>query len=144
MAQTIANDLEAAGFEAEVAGGGAAALERFAAEAADVVVTDLRVKNIDGLDVLGGIKRADPTVPVVIMTAFGGIESAVEAMRRGAYHYVTKPFPLETLRSLVERACRERTLSQENALLRRTLGANASARQLLGDSLPMRQLRALI
>ncbi len=78
------------------------------------------------------------------MTAFGAVESAVEAMRRGAYHYVTKPFALETLRSLVERACRERTLSRENAMLRRTLRSNLPSRQLLGSSLPMRQLRALI
>jgi two-component system response regulator HydG len=78
------------------------------------------------------------------MTAFGAVETAVEAMRRGAYHYVTKPFPLETLRVLVERACRERALSRENALLRRTLRSNLSSRQLLGNSLPMRQLRALI
>jgi two-component system response regulator HydG len=65
-------------------------------------------------------------------------------MRRGAFHYVTKPFALETLRALVERACRERALTRENALLRRTLRVNLSAQQLLGDSLPMRQLRALI
>ena len=75
-----------------------------------------------------------PRVPVIIMTAFGAIDSAVEAMRRGAFHYVTKPFELETLRALVERACRERTLSRENALLRRTLrdqrlGAAAARRE---------------
>ena len=112
MAETVANELTAAGFDAEVAGSGTAALQRFADEPADVVVTDLRMKNVDGLDVLSGIKRLDASVPVVIMTAFGGIESAVEAMRRGAYDYVTKPFELETLRSLVERACRERALTQ--------------------------------
>jgi len=144
MAQTIANDLEAVGFEAEVSDDGATALERFARDPADVVVTDLRMKNVDGLDVLSGIKRVDPGVPVVIMTAFGGVESAVEAMRRGAFHYVTKPFALETLRALVERACRERTLSRENAFLRRTLRANPAVQKLLGESLPMRQLRALI
>ena len=65
-------------------------------------------------------------------------------MRRGAFHYVTKPFALEDLRALVERACRERSLSTENALLRRTLHASTAARQLLGTSAPMRQLRALI
>jgi two-component system response regulator HydG len=98
----------------------------------------------DGLDLLSGVRKIDPSTPVIIMTAFGGIENAVEAMRRGAYHYVTKPFALETLRSLVERACRERSLSRENALLRRTLRSNLPSRQLLGSSLPMRQLRALI
>ena len=144
MAETIANELGAAGFDTEVVNSGTAALERFGQEPADVVISDLRMKNVDGLDVLSGIKRADPTVPVIIMTAFGAIDSAVEAMRRGAFHYVTKPFELEALRSLVERACRERTLSRENALLRRTLRTNAAAQQLLGSSAPMRRLRALI
>jgi two-component system response regulator HydG len=144
MAQTIANELTAAGFDTEVVDGGAAAVDRFGKEPADVVVTDLRMKSVDGLDVLGAIKRLDPTVPVVIMTAFGGVESAVEAMRRGAFHYITKPFALESLRQLVERACRERALALENAELRRTLHANAAARQLLGSSPPMQQLRALI
>ena len=144
MAATIASELEAARFEAEVFDSGAAALERFAQEPADLVITDLRMKSVDGLDVLSGIKRIDPTVPVIVMTAFGGIDSAVEAMRRGAFHYVTKPFEMETLRALAERACRERALSHENAQLRRTLRANASAQQLLGQSPPMRQLRALI
>jgi two-component system response regulator HydG len=144
MARTVANELEAAGFAADVADSGAAALERFASEPADVVVTDLRMKSVDGMDVLTGVRRADPTVPVIIMTAFGGVESAVEAMRRGAFHYVTKPFELETLRSLVERAGRERTLTRENAQLRRTLHAHAAAQQLLGQSASMRQLRSLI
>jgi two-component system response regulator HydG len=144
MAQTVANELEAAGFVTEVTDSGASALECFAREPADVVVTDLRMKNVDGLDVLSGVKRLDPTVPVILMTAFGAIESAVEAMRRGAFHYLTKPFELETLRSLVEHAWRERTLTREVTQLRRTLGTHAAAKQLLGRSPPMQQLRSLI
>ncbi|HEY5090010.1 MAG TPA: sigma-54 dependent transcriptional regulator [Polyangia bacterium] len=144
MAQTIANDLANAGFETQIAKDGTAALKQFAKAPADVVVTDLRMKGGDGLDLVAGIKQADPNTPVIIMTAFGTVEGAVEAMRRGAYHYLTKPFALETLRSVVERACRERTLSRENALLGRTLHSNLPSRQLLGSSLPMRQLRALI
>jgi len=144
MAQTIASDLEVAGFATEIAASGTAALELFNEAPTDVVVTDLRMKGIDGLELLSSIKKSDPTVPVVIMTAFGAIESAVEAMRRVAFHYITKPFDLETLRALVQRACRERALTSENALLRRTLRANLASRQLVGDSLAMRQLRALI
>jgi two-component system response regulator HydG len=144
MAVTIANDLEAIGFETEIASSGAAALDAFAREPADVVVTDLRMKNVDGMDVLDAVKRADPSVPVLIMTAFGNIETAVEAMRRGAFHYVTKPFEMDTIRALVQRACKERILSRENAQLRRTLHENLSARRLVGQSMPMRQLRALI
>src|SRR5436190_23319263 len=132
MAETVSMDLEAAGYEAAVADSGAAAIALFQKDPADVVVTDLRMKSVDGLDVLDGVKRVDPDVPVVVMTAFGGVESAVEAMRRGAFHYVTKPFELQSLRSLIDRACRERSLVRENALLRRTLRANVSGRQILG------------
>ncbi|HVR63769.1 MAG TPA: response regulator, partial [Polyangia bacterium] len=85
MAVTIAHDLQAAGYETEVARSGVGALDAFAREPADVVITDLRMKSVDGLDVLDAVKRADPSVPVLIMTAFGAIETAVEAMRRGAY-----------------------------------------------------------
>ena len=74
------------------------------------MVTDLRMKGADGLEVLSRIKQLDPAVPVIIMTAFGAIDSAVEAMRRGAFHYITKPFQLDALRALVERAGRERAL----------------------------------
>jgi two-component system response regulator HydG len=144
MAETIANDLEQVGFDTEVAASGAAALERFASDPADVVITDMRMKDVDGLDVLEAVRRADPNVPVMIMTAFGDVQSAVDAMQRGAFHYVTKPFELETLRRLVERATRERALSRENAQLRRTLRENLSAHRLIGQSLPMRTLRALI
>jgi two-component system response regulator HydG len=144
MAETVAMDLEGAGYEAAVADNGTTAVAMFQKDPADVVVTDLRMKNVDGLDVLEGVKRVDPDVPVLVMTAFGGVESAVEAMRRGAYHYVTKPFELNALRALIERACRERTLARENALLRSTLRASLSARQILGQSPTMQQLRALV
>ena len=115
-------------------------------EPADVVITDLRMKNVDGLDVLRGRQaRRSRRCRCIIMTAFGAIDSAVEAMRRGAFHYVTKPFELEALRVAGRaRLPRARRSSRENALLRRTLRANAVAQRLLGQSAPMRQLRALI
>ena len=144
MAQLIARDLEAVGFDTDVAYGGAAALERFGVEPADVVITDLRMGSIDGLDVLDGVKRADPSVPVIIVTGFATVETAVEAMRKGAYHYLTKPFELPALRQLVERACRERALSRENDVLRRSVRETLTAQRIVGQSLPMRQLRALI
>jgi len=144
MAQTIANDLDLTGFETEIAGGGALALERFARDPSDVVVTDLRMKGVDGLDVLDGVRRIDPSVPVVIMTAFGAIDSAVEAMRRGAFHYLTKPFELGKLRSLVALACRDKRLALEKSSVRRPRTESLSARRLVGQSAAMGELRALI
>src|SRR3569623_2490172 len=144
MAETIASDLRRGGCETQVAESGVRALELLGRELFDVVVTALRMKSVDGLDLLDAVKRAAATVPVIIMTAFGGIASAVEAMRRGAYYYVTKPFELDVLRGLVERACRERPLARENALLRRSLHENAASQRRVGQSEPMRELRALI
>src|SRR6185295_17250557 len=114
MADTIARDLEGAGFATETAASGPSALARFTAVPADVVVTDLRMKGGDGMELLSALKAADPTVPVVIMTAFGAVENAVEAMQRGAFHYITKSFALDALRALCERAYRERALTREN------------------------------
>ncbi len=134
MAQTIANDLESAGFDTVVRGSGALAIEAFTREPCDVVVTDLRMKSVDGLDVLAAIKRIDASVPVIIMTAFGAVETAVEAMRRGAYSYVEKPFELDALHALVDSACRERALSRENAVLRRAVRESVSSQRLVGQS----------
>src|SRR6266545_4153112 len=108
QAQKIAKDLQSVGFDAEVAVGGAAGLERFVNDPADVVVTDLRMRPVDGFDVLDGVKRAEPSVPVIVMSAVATVEVAVEAMRRGAFHFLSRPFDMQALRSQVERACRER------------------------------------
>ncbi|HVR60524.1 MAG TPA: sigma-54 dependent transcriptional regulator [Polyangia bacterium] len=144
MAETIARYLTKHGFSAEVVNSGVDALTRFAAAPADAVLTDLRMTSLDGLDVLEAIHKSHPTVPVVIMTAFGAIESAIEAMRRGAYHYVTKPFQLEMIRLLLSRACAEAALRRENEHLRQVVRERFSSARLLGESLAMRRLRALI
>jgi two-component system response regulator HydG len=144
MADTIARYLGKYAFTTECATSGAAAIERLAAVSPDVVITDLRMKDVDGLDVLDASRRVNPRCPVVIMTAFGAIDSAIEAMRRGAFHYLTKPFELEVMRLVLERACREGALQQENRRLRQVVQDRFSARNLLGASAPMRRLRALI
>ena len=144
MAETVARYLANHGFEAEAVTGGAEALARFTADPADVILTDLRMETVDGLDVLDAIRKTAPDVPVVIMTAFGAIDTAIEAMRRGAYHYVTKPFQLEMVRLLLERACAEAALRRENQQLRQAVRERFSSQRLLGGSAPMRKLRAMI
>lgn len=119
-------------------------MARFAAAPADAVLTDLRMKDVDGLDVLDAIKRLDPDAAVVIMTAFGAIESAVEAIRRGAYHYVTKPFKMAVVRVLLERACAERSLRSENQRLRKEVEERYSYASLVGKSREMQQVYELI
>ena len=107
MSRAIAEFLQRSDFEAEAVDSGAAGLERFRAAPADAVLTDLRMTGVDGMDVLQAIHEIDPDVPVIIMTAFGAIESAVESIQRGAFHYVAKPFKLDVVRVLLERAVRE-------------------------------------
>jgi two-component system response regulator HydG len=144
MANTVARELEREGFEVTVADAGAAAIDLVGREPFEVVVTDLRMREHDGLDVLAAVKRADPESAVIIMTAFGAIDSAVEAIRRGAFHYVTKPFELDALVQLVKRAARERALARENDRLRRALREHVQQRTLLGRTPVMARLDALI
>jgi len=144
MAQTIANDLERKGFEATVALDGARAVSWVATEPVDVVITDLRLKGGDGLEVLHRVKEIDPAIPVIIMTAFGAIETAVEAMKQGAFSYIAKPFQLDDLHQIVASACRELLLSDENVALRAAVGETHCTRRLLGNSNVMRQLRGLV
>jgi two-component system response regulator HydG len=144
MASTIAEYLEANGFEAEPAGSGAEGIARFSAAPADAVLTDLRMADVDGMDLLAAVKKLDPQVPVVVMTAFGAIDTAVEAIQRGAYHYVTKPFRMDVIRTLVERACSERALRSENQRLREAVAERFSFASLVGKSAAMQQVYALI
>ena len=104
MVATLSRYLGDHDWEVRTALGGAEAIEDFALEPADVVLTDLRMKGTDGIDVLEGVRRIDEQTPVVLMTAFGSVESAVDAIQRGAYNYVTKPFKMTAVRALLERA----------------------------------------
>jgi two-component system response regulator HydG len=144
MARTIGEYLDSNGFETEAAASGAEGIARFSANPADAVLTDLRMKDLDGLDVLDAIRKIEPAAPIVIMTAFGAIDSAVEAIRRGAYHYVTKPFKLDYVRVLLDRACGERSLRIENERLRHAVAERYSFANLVGKSPGMNQIYDLV
>jgi two-component system, NtrC family, response regulator HydG len=144
MASAVVEYLQRNGFDAEGVDGGDVGLKRFKAAPADVVLTDLRMKGLDGMDVLAGVRELDPDVPVVIMTAFGAVDSAVEAIQRGAYHYVTKPFKLEVVLTLLERAIRERAVRAENEVLRRTVREVLTGGTLIGRSTAIRTVTDLI
>jgi two-component system, NtrC family, response regulator HydG len=144
MARTVAENLSQNGFDSEPLSSGAEAIARFTEAPCDAILTDLRMKDVDGLDVLEGIRRIDPGVPVIIMTAFGAIETAIEAIRRGAYHYVTKPFKLDFVRLLLERACAERGLRVENQRLRAAVDERYTFANIVGGSPRMRDLFGLL
>ena len=144
MANAVVEYLQRNGFDAQGVDSGEAGLKAFKAAPADVVLTDLRMKGLDGMDVLQAMHDVDADVPVVIMTAFGAVESAVDAIRRGAYHYVTKPFKLDVVRVLLERAVAERAVRVENEGLRRTVRAVLTGGTLVGRSDGIRAVTDLV
>jgi len=124
MAETLADGLADNHFDATACGSARAALDLVLTKEVDVVVTDLRMPELDGLALLDAIRAAKPGVQIIVMTAFGAIDSAVEAIRKGAFHYLTKPFKLDELVIFVRRAIEERALRREAAELRKQLGAH--------------------
>jgi two-component system response regulator HydG len=139
MARLLADQLGDAGYEVEVASGGRQALEVVRVRPWDVVICDLRMEDVDGFDVLGRLHEHDPGLPVIIMTAFGAIDSAVESIKRGAYHYLTKPFRLDEVLIYVERALADRRLQDRNRVLARELD-DATTSTIVGDSAAARAL----
>jgi two-component system response regulator HydG len=106
----------------------------------DVVLTDLRMPGIDGLALCRRIVESRPDVPVVVMTAFGSLETAVAAIRAGAYDFVTKPIEAEALQLTLERALRHRQLSEQVRFLTKAVERASSFDQLIGESPPMQRL----
>jgi len=111
--------LQREGYEVITAGSGPEALKKFRENPADVVLVDLKMPEMDGLQVLSKIKSMDNETPVIIMTAYASIESAIEAMRKGAFDYVMKPFKVDEIALVVKRALQERKLILENIELKR-------------------------
>jgi len=144
MARVVADHLRDAGWQVDVADSGAAALEQARLRLPDIVLTDLRMEQTDGLDVLAGVHAIDPDVPVLIMTAFGGIESAVDAIKRGAYHYLTKPFQLDEVRVFADRALADRRLRTQHRALQRLAIERSGFASMIGHSAVMRELYQLI
>jgi DNA-binding NtrC family response regulator len=110
----------------------------------DVILTDIRMPGADGMTILAASLADDPTRPVILMTAFASVTSAVAAIREGAFDYITKPFSVDQLTVAVERAVRYRRLTHENRTLRQQVGANEVVGGLLGASPEMRRLHQQI
>ena len=131
----LATALEAAGYQVVEAGGAAPALARLAAAPpVDSVLTDVRMEKMDGIRLLEQIKQLRPALPVIIMTAFGSIPAAVEAMRLGAYDYLPKPFSAQQIRQTVARALEIQSLKQENRALKSRLESLSARERFLASS----------
>jgi DNA-binding NtrC family response regulator len=143
--RTLLKDvLEERGHRVAVAANGREALKTLAEEECSVVLTDLRMKEMPGIELLAEVKRTYPDTNVILMTAFGSVESAIEAMKQGAYDYLTKPVKTDELILVAEKALREAALRREVNSLRREVHREYSFHQILGKSKPMREVFDLI
>ena len=132
--------LKRAGYDVSVASDGDEAIARIEKELFDLVITDLKMPKTGGLDVLKAVKDASPDSVVLIITAFASAESAVEAMKLGAYDYLTKPFQVDEVQLIIRNALEKRRLSTENMLLKREMAAAALQTKLIGKSDAMQKV----
>ena len=126
------------------AGNGQKALDLIQNKSYDVVVTDLKMPDVDGLAVLDGVRETDTDTSVIVMTAYGTIEDAVAAMKKGAYDFITKPFDTEHLCVLIKRALENRRLLAENSLLREELFAQEGFQDIIGKNPRMVEICKLV
>lgn len=134
MRRSLAISLKREGYEVEEAPGGTEALLRLEREIYDLVMTDLKMGPVGGLDVLAAVKKSAPQTEVIVMTAYGSIEAAVDAMRLGAFDFVTKPFQAEEILTRVRNALEKARLTTEVRLLRGDPKSRVGFEQLLGQS----------
>jgi two-component system response regulator HydG len=140
MARTLCDGLVDHGFDAVPASSGRQALVLWAEGPFAALVTDLRMAEMDGQSLLAQAKRLWPERPTLIMTAHGAIDSAIESIRQGAYHYLTKPFKLDELSIFLHRTIEESRLRRETDALRSTLRERFGRAALVGQSAAMRAL----
>lgn len=132
--------LKRAGYAVTSAMDGEEAIELLNKEIFDLVITDLRMPKIDGMEVLKAVKSASPETVVLIITAFASADSAVEAMKQGAYDYLTKPFQVDEVQLIIRNALEKRRLTTENMLLKREMASQSSFAQLVGQSEAMQKV----
>jgi DNA-binding NtrC family response regulator len=142
LRRVIELQLSAAGYDVDKAGSAEEGLKL--AERADLVLTDLKLPGMDGLELLAAIRRQNMQAPVIVMTAFGTIEVAVQAMKTGAVDFLLKPFSLDHLMAVVQKALEVRALRDENRQLREELGKRYEFDNIIGRSPAMQEIFATI
>ncbi len=139
---SLAKILEREGFRVSTTDNGAEALARVRAERVDLVLADIMMPKMNGIDLLRAVKTIAPATEVVMMTAFGSVENAVECMREGAYDFIAKPLRRAIVVRSVQRALERRALVHENQVLRAAVGAQKT--DLVGQSLPWQRTLELV
>jgi len=132
------------GYQVALASNGQEALKCLEGRRFDIVLSDIRMPNMDGLTLLGEIQTQSPGTTVIMMTAFGAVDSAVEAMKQGAYDYISKPFKMDEILIVLSRVVEEKRLRQELVFMREELAGRYSFANIVGKSKPMQQVFDLI
>jgi two-component system response regulator PilR (NtrC family) len=142
--EVLSQLLATEGYEVELSSSGEEALEKLSSQTYDVTLLDLLMPGLDGIEVLQQIKRIDPQAVIIIITAYASVESAIAAMKMGAYDYIQKPFKHDELILIIERALEHKSLQDENLRLRDELGRKFSFENIVGQSQPMQRIFDLI
>ncbi|HBU37334.1 MAG TPA: two-component system response regulator, partial [Planctomycetaceae bacterium] len=132
------------GYSVEGVEDGADAIEKVMETPFDAVLMDVRMAKVGGIEALSRIKEYNPAIPVVIMTAYTSVDTAVEAMKLGAYDYLTKPLNFEELKMTLERSLDHMTLIKENESLKERISENSSLTNIIGNSKPMKELVGMV
>ena len=144
MRESLAGWLERDGHDVKTAASGEEALEKVKDTHFDILLVDIKMEGISGLDVLKHIKESDPEVAVVMITAYGSISTAIEAMKNGAYDYLLKPFDPEELGVLIEKIIQHQAQARENLFLREQYKDRTRFESMIGQSRPMQEVFNLI
>lgn len=137
---TLKTILKSWGYHSEEAGDGTEAVEKVHESPSDLILMDVRMAVMSGIEALKRIKEYNPAIPILIMTAYSSVESAVEALKAGAYDYLTKPLDFDALKITVERALEHKNLKAENEALREKLYSDFDLKNIVGKSRPMKEL----
>src|SRR5574341_2214938 len=144
MRELLTKVLEKNGYQVAASEDGAQALALLEREPVDLVVTDVRMPALGGMEALRAIKELNPETVVIIMTAFGSIDQAVQAVKEGAYDYINKPFKIDEMLLTMEKALEERRLRHEVTTLRQELRTRYRFENLIGKSRAMQDVFSLI
>jgi DNA-binding NtrC family response regulator len=144
LGEVLKNILEKRSFVTEVALKGSDGLALAKQQNFDIALVDLKMPDIDGIEVLRSIKNFSPNTEVIIMTAFGSIDSAVEAMQHGAFHYITKPFKTDTILIIIEKALEDRDLRRKVEDLTREVKGRYIFADIIGRSKAMQSVFEMI
>src|SRR5436305_1633718 len=144
MRQAVTQWLELAGFQLLVHDNATSVIGKLNADFPGIVVTDLKMEGVDGLELLRRAQAIDPELPIIVITGHGDVETAVDAMRLGAYDFIEKPFAPERLLDIVRHAGEKRALVMENRRLRRAVNEQTIASRIIGTSKVAENLRLAV